>query len=73
MAGSSPNLFTTVLDQYRANSVDPFQSGFVQANSSAAEVAAVPEPSTWAMMLFGFGAVGGDMRSARRQRKLTLS
>jgi hypothetical protein len=27
---------------------------------------AVPEPATWAMMLFGFGAVGYSMRSRRR-------
>ena len=27
---------------------------------------AVPEPSTWAMMLFGFGAVGFAMRRGRR-------
>jgi hypothetical protein len=31
--------------------------------------AAVPEPSTWAMMLIGFGAVGAAARSSRRQRK----
>lgn len=29
-------------------------------------VAAVPEPSTWAMMISGFGMVGGAMRRARR-------
>lgn len=33
---------------------------------------AVPEPSTWALMLIGFGAVGGAMRTRRRQ-KLTVS
>lgn len=27
----------------------------------------VPEPSTWAMMLFGFGAVGAWVRRSRRQ------
>lgn len=27
----------------------------------------VPEPATWAMMLGGFGMVGGGMRSARRR------
>ena len=30
-------------------------------------IAAVPEPSTWAMMLLGFGLVGAAMRSARRK------
>jgi len=28
--------------------------------------AAVPEPATWAMMIFGFGAVAGAMRHRRR-------
>lgn len=31
--------------------------------------AAVPEPATWAFMIFGFGAIGGAMR---RQRKATV-
>ncbi len=31
-------------------------------------VGAVPEPATWAMMLFGFGLIGGMMRSDRRRR-----
>jgi len=26
----------------------------------------VPEPSTWAMLLIGFGAIGGGMRAGRR-------
>ena len=30
----------------------------------------VPEVSTWAMLFFGFGAVGALMRSGRRQRDL---
>lgn len=30
---------------------------------------AVPEPATWAFMIFGFGAIGGAMR---RQRKATV-
>ncbi len=32
---------------------------------------AVPEPSTWAMMLLGFGAIGAAMR--RRQRELAAA
>lgn len=34
---------------------------------------AVPEPATWAMMLLGFGFVGGAMRSSKRRQKLTVS
>jgi hypothetical protein len=33
---------------------------------------AVPEPSTWAMMIVGFGAVGYSMRTARR-RKIAIA
>ena len=34
---------------------------------------AVPEPATWAMMIFGFGLVGGALRSAMRKQKLAVS
>lgn len=37
-----------------------FQSFFVTV--TPAETAAVPEPATWAMMLFGFGFIGGAIR-----------
>jgi hypothetical protein len=33
-------------------------------------VAAVPEPATWAMMLFGFGGIGATLRRRRRQPAL---
>jgi hypothetical protein len=33
--------------------------------------AAVPEPSTWAMMVVGFGLLGGAMRASRRRRALS--
>jgi hypothetical protein len=36
--------------------------GHTEAFATAAQTGAVPEPSTWAMMLFGFGAVGFAMR-----------
>ena len=39
--------------------------------ATAASVAAVPEPSTWAMMLFGFGAMGVAFR--RRKRGVALT
>lgn len=34
---------------------------------------AVPEPATWAMMILGFGFVGGAIRSAKRRQKLSAS
>ena len=34
--------------------------------SAASPVGAVPEPSTWAMMLLGFGAIGFAMRRSRK-------
>ena len=41
--------------------------------SSRSVSGAVPEPATWAMMLLGFGFVGGAMRSAKRRQKVTVS
>lgn len=35
--------------------------------------AAVPEPSTWALILIGFGFVGGAMRSSKQRQKATVS
>ena len=37
----------------------------------APSTGAVPEPSTWAMMLLGFGFIGGAMRGAKRRQKVT--
>ncbi|MDP3853922.1 MAG: PEPxxWA-CTERM sorting domain-containing protein [Phenylobacterium sp.] len=34
---------------------------------------AVPEPATWAMMIVGFGAVGGAVRNARRRQTLAFA
>ena len=46
----------------------PDTDGFNHLNVSEADVgqAAVPEPSTWAMMLLGFGGLGAMLRSRRR-------
>lgn len=67
-AGTSANLFASV-GNYRVNSVNPFQSGFVTATSSAV-AGAVPEPATWAMMLFGFGGIGFAMRRRLKVRTI---
>jgi hypothetical protein len=41
----------------------------VNGSGSAVGVPAVPEPSTWGLMLLGFGAIGVSMR---RKRKLVM-
>jgi hypothetical protein len=41
-----------------ASSIDQMISGSISA-------AGVPEPATWALMILGFGAVGGTMRRRR--------
>lgn len=40
-------------------------SGVVVTRTTTPFSAAVPEPSTWAMMLIGFGAIGASMRHRR--------
>ena len=34
---------------------------------------AVPEPATWAMMLVGFGAIGGALRYRRRKTSVSFA
>lgn len=36
-------------------------------------ISAVPEPATWAMMIIGFGAAGGVLRSRRRDATAALA
>lgn len=72
-AGTNVNLFfQSSANSFRINTTNPFTSSFVTANANPV-AAAVPEPGTWAMMLLGFGFVGGAMRSAKRRQKLTVS
>jgi len=49
--------------RYRVNVITGGKTAFVTA--AFAPVSAVPEPATWAMMIVGFGLVGGAARSAR--------
>ena len=50
------------------------QLQFVAANDPGyiwidnVSLSAAPEPAAWAMMVAGFGLVGGALRSARRRR-----
>jgi hypothetical protein len=47
--------------------------GTTSAFTGAIAFGAVPEPSTWAMMLLGFGAVGFAMRRRRRPALLQVA
>jgi hypothetical protein len=48
------------------------QNGAFGGNFAFVSTSAVPEPTTWAMMLVGFGAVGYSMRK-RASNKLQLA
>jgi PEP-CTERM motif len=41
--------------------------------SGSIQLSAVPEPTTWISMIFGFGMLGGMMRFARRASSLTTA
>ena len=65
------------LDQFAINGDWNSGSDFVTLDNVAlcdnggcdTTMSAVPEPGTWAMMILGFGMIGGSMRSARRMRR----
>jgi len=38
---------------------------FILVRLDAPLIGAVPEPATWALMLVGFGLVGGSLRARR--------
>ncbi len=59
--------FQDSVSRYRVNTFSPGSSSFVTA-SSARVAAAVPEATTWGMMLAGFGIVGASLR--RRTRRM---
>jgi hypothetical protein len=63
--------FTSGVSEGGTDNFINYRDAFVSGSFSSVE-AAVPEPATWAMMLIGFGFVGGAMRS-RRHRKVTVS
>lgn len=46
---------------------------FIRLGLQTSTAGAVPEPATWAMMLLGFGFVGGAMRAAKRRQTVNVS
>lgn len=45
----------------------------LRVSGTADPTGAVPEPATWAMLILGFGLVGGAMRSAKRRQTATIA
>lgn len=62
-------------DAVQANVATPGGDGndYVGNFRLNAIAAAIPEPATWAMMILGFGVVGGAMRSRRRGTKVNYA
>jgi len=58
------NVLTVKVVNFAQNGGNP--TGF-RLEFGQSDVAAVPEPATWALMIMGFGAVGAAMRSNRRR------
>lgn len=50
-----------ITDRLNSNATGLSNAALFQTGS------AVPEPATWAMMLFGFGAIGASLRGRRKQ------
>lgn len=77
VSNANPNLGRAITGRALGANLDELTFSQVVNGSQdltfSATISAVPEPSTWAMMLIGFGAVGGAMRAAKRKRKFTLS
>ena len=68
LTGYSQYLFTTMTNGTTPTAGDGYRlQSLTVANLRINQVPAVPEPAAWAMMLFGFGAIGFQMRRSRRR------
>ncbi len=75
-SGSSPALFTGAIDAPvfapgTFQLLNPFLGNGTLTITAA--TAAVPEPMTWAMMVLGFGLLGGALRAKRRKARVSVS
>ena len=61
------NSYTGTVDEVRING----QNGFSVFDDVTYASGAIPEPAAWALMLAGFGLVGGAMR--RRQTSVRVT
>jgi PEP-CTERM motif len=60
------------LQSFRVTGLGPdgastFNGDFQLLTSGQLEIAAVPEPATWALMIIGFGMIGGALRTRHRR------
>ena len=58
--------FATAQGEASAGSVDYIRIFDTAVTPGDANPAGVPEPASWALMLIGFGAIGGTLRSSRK-------
>lgn len=68
-AGSMNPLATIAIDGADRGNIGGvrFNSGINAFELDTIAIAAVPEPATWALLLLGFGALGGAMRARSRR------
>lgn len=79
-AGFGPQLFsgTTAMPAFSPGtfaftSLSGVPNGSTLTISAVAAAGAVPEPATWAMLITGFGVVGGSMRARRRTTAVSFA
>ena len=74
-SGNSLTLAFAGTSDFVASSGSGFNNNsiFYDISSFTLGASAVPEPATWAMMIGGFGMVGGAMRRTRRKQKVSVS
>jgi hypothetical protein len=75
ISGSFTFLQNNVRQHPLFNDDSPDTGGYLLVSYyyGAAQTGAVPEPTTWAMMIFGFGAIGAYMRRVRQSVRLAYT
>lgn len=68
-SGLSSTITLALSDLTATHSFNDFSFDDVSLQGPAPDAGAVPEPSTWALMLLGFGAIGAATRHSRKKRQ----
>lgn len=69
LSGTGVNTFYFGYDDEKKDADKDYDDMIIRATVSSA----VPEPQTWALMLAGFGFIGGAMRANRRKAKVAVT